>query len=316
MLIWCAIPLLLYGVRKYLESKWGKCKNKIKLDGKIVIVTGANSGIGFAVARELAQRNATVILACRNLSKAQFAIEKIKSATKNSHLIPMELDLASLKSIRTFVKKFKSNFENLDILINNAGISNSHPTKHELTSDDLEIHFGVNYLGHFYLTNLLLDHLEKSKPSRVVVVSSKLHEKGEIHLDDLNSLNQSHKSLYPNSKLANAYFCRELAKRTVDKGIDVFAVCPGFVYTNLFRHYIKWYHYILFSPIAFCFMRNAKQGAQTVIYCATEPGLQSGIIYRDCKMYESKHKFDPVVSSELWLRSEGIIEDINKRPSF
>ncbi|XP_044760517.1 retinol dehydrogenase 11-like [Coccinella septempunctata] len=308
-----ALPfLILYGLRKYVESKWGKCKNKIKLDGKVVIITGANSGIGLAVAEELAARNATVIFACRDLRSAELAIERIRKIKSSANLIPMELDLASLKSIDNFVIKFKRQFDSLDILINNAGVSQQ--TKRELTKDNLEIHFGVNYLGHFYLTNSLLDILEKSRPSKVIIVSSKLHEKGHIHLDDLNSVTQSSKSLYSNSKLANVFFCQELARRTLNKGIDIFAVCPGWVYTNLFRHYIKWYHYVLLSPIAFFFMRSAKQGAQTIVYCATEPGLQTGIIYRDCRMYESKYEFDPVVSTQLWTKSEEIIEKIKEQP--
>ncbi|XP_045476018.1 retinol dehydrogenase 12-like [Harmonia axyridis] len=308
----CALPfLILFGIRKYIESKWGKCKNRIKLDGKIAIVTGANSGIGFEVAKELASRNATVILACRDMNKAKFALEKIKKDISSPvSLIPMELDLASLKSIQSFTEKFKDKFEYLHILINNAGLSNSHTTKRLLTDDNLELHFGVNYIGHFYLTNLLLCVLEKSRPSKVVIVSSKLHEKGQICLDDLNSVSRNCPNLYADSKLANVYFCRELSKKIESKGIDVFAVCPGWVYTNLFRHRIRWYHYIIFSPIAFFFMRSAKQGAQTVIYCATEPGLATGMIYRDCMMYESKHKFDPNVSTDLWLKSEEIITSI------
>ncbi|KAL3284107.1 hypothetical protein HHI36_018275 [Cryptolaemus montrouzieri] len=302
--------LIVYGIRKYIETKWGKCKNKIELNGKVAIITGANSGIGYEITKELVARNAKVILACRNLKKAEEAVKEISEKIKSSGvMIPMELDLASLKSIENFVTKFKEHHKELHILINNAGVS-FPKTRRELTEDGFEIHFGVNHLGHFYLTNLLLDVLEKSKPSKIVIVSSKLHEKGKIHLEDLNSEDDHGKeNLYSNSKLANAYFCKELAKRTSNRGIDVFAVCPGWVYTNLFRHVdIKWYHYILVAPIAFLFMRNAKQGSQTIVYCATEPGLQTGIIYRDCKMYESTHKFDPKVSVELWEKCEEIVK--------
>ncbi|KAK9881432.1 hypothetical protein WA026_016318 [Henosepilachna vigintioctopunctata] len=301
--------LIIYGIRKYIESKWSNCKNKIKLDGKLIIITGANSGIGFEVAKDLAARNANIILACRNINAAEEAIQNIKEKVSHAGtLIPMELDLASLESVKNFAEKFKRNHKELHVLINNAGVS--YPkSERKVTKDCLEIHFGVNHLGHFYLTNLLLDLLEKSKPSKVVFVSSKLHEKGKLNTEDLNSEWSMEKvNLYSNSKLANAYTVKELALRTKNKGIDVFAVCPGWIYTNLFRHSIKWYHYILVSPIAFFFMRSAKQGAQTIIYCATEPGLESGMIYRDCKMYESSHPFDPKVSTELWSKSEEIIK--------
>lgn len=304
--------ILLFLLRKYIESKWGKCKNNTKLDGKVVVVTGANSGIGFETAKELAKRNATVILACRNIELANDAIKKIERELENSpKLIPMHLDLESVESIKNFAQTFKKSFENLHILINNAGVS--YPKKRlVLAKNGLEIHFAVNYLGHFHLTNLLSEVLEKSTPSRVVNVSSKLHEKGNINIEDLNYEKTDLKTvnLYSNSKLANIYHCVELAKRNNSKDVSFYAVCPGWVYSNLFRHSIKWYHYIMVFPIAFFFMRSAKQGAQTVIYCATEANLKNGSVFRDCKEYASKHNINPDIAHKLWNKSEEILKEL------
>lgn len=172
----------------------------------------------------------------------------------------MELDLSCLKSIEQFAEDVKKNHKEIHILINNAGVSYPNSRRIE-TIDNFEIHFGVNYLGHFHLTNLLLEPLSNtSGKSRVVVVASSLHERGEIRLDDLNSLQVSHRAnLYANSKLANVYFAQQLAQKTKDMNINVYACCPGWVYTGLFRHTIKWYHFFVITPVAFFFMRSARQ---------------------------------------------------------
>ncbi|KAJ8954077.1 hypothetical protein NQ318_004382 [Aromia moschata] len=205
--------LILVLVRKYRESKWGKCKNKVKLDGKIAIVTGANSGIGFEIAKELAFRNAQVILACRNLEKAREACDLIKTSfpeKTNITVIPMELDLASLYSVKNFTDRIKKQYTEINLLINNAGVSFPSNKRVE-TKDGFE----------------LLELLSKSS-SRIVVVSSSLHERGEINLNDLNGLRATKKTnLYANSKLANAYFSQELAKHTKTKNVKVYCCCPA-----------------------------------------------------------------------------------------
>ncbi|KAK5640203.1 hypothetical protein RI129_011014 [Pyrocoelia pectoralis] len=298
-------------IRKYKEITWGKCKNKVKLHGKIAIVTGANSGIGYEIAKELATRGAHVIMACRNLHTAATAICKIKQELScSSIIIPMELDLESAESIAVFVEEIKATYSLIHILVNNAGVSypkdNLCKTKH-----GFEIHFGVNHLGHFILTNLLIGLLDR-RSSRIVIISSILHERGKICLDNLNFEKAIEKTdLYANSKLANIYFCKELARRLEKTSIGVYAVCPGWVYTNLFRHQkLKWYQMLLGLPIALLFMRTPAQGAQTAIYCATEPHLKSGLIYRDCKEYQSKVCFDEGVSKKLWNVSCDMVKTI------
>lgn len=223
----------------------------------------------------------------------------------------IELDLASLSSIKTFADTIKSKYPKINILINNAGVSFPEDRK-IMTKDGFEIHFGINHLGHFYLTNLLLDNMKNNDKNRIIIISSMLHEKGEIDLDDLNMEKKTNrKNAYANSKLANVYFCKELAKRTKGQDVNVYCVCPGWVFSSLFRHHIKkMLMYLIFViPAAFLFMRSTKSGAQTVIYCATEPDLEkeSGYFYRDCKKYEQKKILEDTISEKLWKASEELI---------
>lgn len=308
---WCYLVLpvvLIIGLlRKCRERTWGKCEDISNLQGRVFIVTGANSGIGKETVKELAKRKATIIMACRNMQNAKNVISEIRHQTPNGELIPMELDLASLSSIREFATEVLKNFPEIHVLINNAGVYT--PLKeHAFTKDGFEIHFGINHLGHFLLTNLLIERLKENAPSRVVIVTSKLLESGVIDFSNLNGekgittkgrMNPG----YCNSKLANAYFGIELAKRVKDYNVNVYMVCPGFAYTGLFRHVKRsWFHYIVFPPFALLFLRTANQGAQTVLHCAIEPSLcnETGHIYRDCKLYVSKKQLDPKIALQLW----------------
>lgn len=160
-------------LRNYFAG--GVCHSKAKLHGKTVIVTGANTGIGRETALDLAQRGARVILACRDLDKANAAANEIRKTTGNDKVFVKELDLASLKSVRKFAEEFHQTEDRLDILINNAGIMRCPYWK---TEDAFEMQLGVNHLGHFLLTNLMLDMLERSQPSRIINVSSLAHVRG------------------------------------------------------------------------------------------------------------------------------------------
>ncbi|KAF5282264.1 hypothetical protein FQR65_LT14396 [Abscondita terminalis] len=304
---------LLICIRKYKERGWGKCKNAVKLNGKVAIVTGANSGIGYEITKELALRGAQVIMACRDLNKAAKAMYKIKQEIKStSILVPMELDLSSLESIKGFCDEVITTYQQIHVLVNNAGVSYPKNVKAQ-TKDGLEIHFGVNYFGHYVLTTLLLTALANAESSRIIVISSMLHENGKLHLHDLNLERVTEKTdAYANSKLANVYFCKELSSRLHGTNIRVMAVCPGWAYTNLFRHNcLKWYQILLSIPFAFLFMRTAKQGAQTAIFCATEPNLQSGCVYRNCQKYKSKVEHDVEISNRLWHQTEEIAKRLD-----
>lgn len=173
-------------------------------------------------------------MACRDMARCEAARAEIVLESKNKYVYCRECDLASFNSIRKFVDRFKAERQELHILVNNAGVMRCPKM---LTEDGIELQFGVNHLGHFLLTNLLLDLLEKSTPSRIVNVSSLAHTRGEIKVSDLNS-EQSYDSgnAYSQSKLANVLFTRELAKRLEKSGVTVNALHPGIVHTELGRH--------------------------------------------------------------------------------
>ncbi|XP_063547764.1 retinol dehydrogenase 14-like [Cydia strobilella] len=308
-------------IRKWRSSKWGKCLSNTCLRGKTFLITGANSGIGLETAKALVRRKARVIFACRDIAKAKEAITQIRKAQPTGgELIPMQLDLASFESIENFVEVVKAGFYKIDVLINNAGVAT--PLNLGLkTKEGFEINIGVNHVGHFHLTNLLLDHLKRAAPSRIVIVSSTLHEKGNINFNDLNLKQESELAVqgklkgrnnpgYCNSKLMNAYFGRALADKLKDSGVDVHTVCPGFCYTNLFRDSLRWYHFILMAPIALLFMRSSQQGSETVVFCASDYSIEgkTGKFYRDCVEYTSKYPFDKEVETKLWQATEDMVK--------
>uniref|UniRef100_A0A3P8WWJ6 Si:dkey-23o4.6 n=1 Tax=Cynoglossus semilaevis TaxID=244447 RepID=A0A3P8WWJ6_CYNSE len=193
------LPLSDSGVavlRKWIAG--GVCRCSVRLDGKTVVITGANTGIGKETSREMARRGE--LMACRDLTRAESAAEEIREATGNGNVVIRHLDLASLHSVRQFAKDYVDSEDRLDILINNAGVMMCPKW---LTEDGFETQLAVNHLGHFLLTNLLLPKLKSSAPSRVVNVSSIAHRGGRIDFDDL----------YQQSKLANVLFSRELARK-------------------------------------------------------------------------------------------------------
>ena len=150
----------------------GMCKSKAKLNGKTAIITGSNTGIGKETAKELAKRGARIIMACRNIKEGIKAADEIKQTTENDNVVVKVLDLASFKSIRNFADNINSYEERIDILVNNAGVFLCPQSK---TEDGFEMHFGVNYLGHFLLTLLLVKKIKKSSPARIINLTSNLH---------------------------------------------------------------------------------------------------------------------------------------------
>ncbi|XP_067845380.1 retinol dehydrogenase 13-like isoform X2 [Heptranchias perlo] len=190
----------------------GTCPSKATVSGKTIIITGANTGIGKETARELARRGGRVIMACRDIDKCETAAREIRGETLSHHVYARHLNLASLKSIREFAKKITEEEENIDVLINNAGIMRC---PHWKTQDGFEMQLGVNHLGHFLLTNLLLEKLKNSGNGRIINVSSLAHIVGQIDFNDLNWEKKKYdtKAAYCQSKLANVLFTKELAKR-------------------------------------------------------------------------------------------------------
>lgn len=273
--------------------------------GKTVIITGANSGIGKALAGELLKLQARVIMACRDRGRAEEAARELRASAgteEQGELVIKLLDLASLRSVRSFCQEINQEESKIDVLVNNAGL---YQCPYALTEEGFEMQLGVNHLGHFLLTHLLLDLLKSSAPSRVVVVSSKLYKYGSVNFSDLNSEKSYDKAFcYSQSKLANLLFTLELAKRLEGTGVTVNALTPGIVRTNLGRHVqMPVLAKPLFKLASMAFFKSPLEGAQTPLYLACSPEVQgvSGKCFANCKEEELLDKAkDPEAAKRLW----------------
>ncbi|XP_075883931.1 dehydrogenase/reductase SDR family member 13-like [Nelusetta ayraudi] len=290
--------------------KLPKCKSTMKLHGKTVIVTGANTGIGKATAMNLARRRARVIMACRDRQRAEAAIQEIIQETGNKQVVFMQLDLASLKSVRSFAESFLQSESRLDVLINNAGLINDGTTE-----EGFGLIFAVNHLGHFLLTVLLLERLKASGPSRVVTVASKGYKLGNIDFNylkahkDLNEGNSDYQLFkkYSHSKLCNVLFTYELAKRLQGSAVTCYSLHPGAIKTEIGRYSRFWWRLVLW-PIVFLLFVDSESGAQTTLHCALEQGIEqfSGHYFSECTPQvniESKAR-DDASAKKLWELSE------------
>ncbi|XP_061400893.1 retinol dehydrogenase 13-like [Musca vetustissima] len=252
-----------------------------RIDGKVVLITGCNTGIGKETALELAKRGGHIYMACRNYQKCEEARLEIIEQSGNSNVFNRTLDLSSLQSVRDFVEKFNEEVQRLDILINNAGIMS---TPLGYTIDGYEQQLAVNHLAPFLLTNLLLDKLKASAPSRIVVVASVAHRMGKIKRKDLNSKKSYDKfDAYSQSKLANVLFTRHMAKRLHGTGVTINCLHPGSIQTDIARHdpVVKG----AFSMFGNVILRTPKGGAQTTIFAAIDPDIEgeSGQYYHNMK---------------------------------
>lgn len=300
-----AVYVLLY----YSLFKGTRFKSNVTLKGKTAIVTGSNTGIGKPTALDLAKRGARVILACRNQQKAEAAVYDIRKESGNSEVLYMHLDLASLKSVRNFAETFLKREPRLDLLINNAGVIASGRT-----DDGFGMAFGVNHLGHFLLTLLLLDRLKQVEHSRVVNVSALLHRLGSI---DFNLLN-TNKDLvtdqsswhafraYCHSKLCNVLFTRELANRLEGTSVTCYCLHPGVIATEIGRN-MSWVQKLLYPIMSKLFFLDPEGGAQTTLYCALQEGLEplSGRYFSSCALQNvSADGRDDALARKLWEVSE------------
>ena len=212
------------------------------LSGKVALITGANSGIGYETAKALAEKGTHVVMACRNMDKAEQAKSDIRQSVSNGELTIIQLDLADLDSVKSFTEKFKAEYSQLDYLINNAGVMIPPFTK---TKDGFEVQFGANHLGHFALTGHLLDLLQATPQARIINVSSAAHRFGKIDFENLHAeKGYNAQGAYGQSKLANLLFTRELNRRLEAQGSDVMATSahPGWTVTSLqkgFMHTIS-----------------------------------------------------------------------------
>jgi len=309
-----ALKWILRKTRGHLDTS-----NEENVKGKTVVVTGASAGLGKATTLELVKRGANVVLACRNVIKANEVVDDIKRVLRNNAsgtMTVMELDLSEMESVRRFAKAFKSKYDKLDILINNAGLSNEGGGR-RYTKDGFEEHFGVNHLSHWLLTNLLLDELKRAAPSRVVIVSSGAHMLGKMNFDDIMSEKEKPvhvlfiSGLYCNSKLANNLFNLELSKRLRGSGVSSYALCPGVVQTDIGSGTSE--GFIAFAKALFFFVwgKTAAEGAATILHCALSKHVSnhSGEMYRNCEYWDPRRrmKLSENDAQKLWELSEKMV---------
>ncbi|CAG0880650.1 unnamed protein product [Cyprideis torosa] len=279
-------------------------------------------GIGLETARDLAGRGARVILACRNLEATAKAKEDIRRTVPNANLEIVSLETSSLRSVRACARDVLQKENQLDILIHNAGIR--APLERVLTEDDLELTMATNHYGHFLLTILLLDLIIKSRPSRIIAVSSSMHHCGEIDLRNPNYERDyrfpfnwyEHAPVYANSKLAQVLFIKGLAKRLEGKGVTCMALHPGLLNTDFFSG-VQGPWRALGCLAAIC-GKNAKEGAQTTIHCAVDERFAdeaawSGTYFKDCE----PAAVNPVAENDhliegFWTYSEDVTRALAK----
>src|SRR5438067_3704438 len=278
------------------------------MQGKVCVVTGANSGIGKATAMGLAQMGATVVMVCRDQAKGEGAQNEIKEKSGNDAIDLMLADLTSQASIRQLAENIEQRYQQLHVLINNAGGVNL--TRRE-TSDGFEATFAVNYLAPFLLTNLLLDKLKASSPARIVNVSSESHQSGYIKMDDLE-LEKGYRLMraYGQSKLALVLFTYELARRLQGTGVTANCLHPGFVATNIGqngvgsvgRSIVK----LIFSSLGI----RPEEGAKTSIYLASSTeieGVTGKYFIKSIPVRSAPISYDETLQRQLWDESAKLV---------
>ena len=277
-----------------------------RLDNKLAIVTGANSGMGMATVEALSDEGAKVIMLCRNEKRGMEAFKKLMEK-KDRQIELMLCDLGDYSSIRSFASQVKEKYKRIDILVNNAGFIS---LDRQETKEGLERQFGINHIGHFLLTTELLDLMGEG--SRIVVVASGAHKAGKIHFDDIN-LKRGYNVVraYSQSKLANVLFAKELSKRLKDRGITVNCCHPGAVATNMgvsretgFGKTITG----LLKP----FFQTPAEGARTAIFLATDESVKdiSGEYFYRCKIAKSSRRSnDPELAKKLYEFSGALVKE-------
>ena len=265
------------------------------LQGKTFLVTGASSGIGRATVVDLARRGGKLFLATRSEEKTKPVLDEIGDGATYLHL-----DLGDLASVRECAEEFLSRDEPLHVLINNAGLAGQRG----LTKSGFELAFGTNHVGHFLLTNLLLDRLKASGPARIVNVSSMSHY--QARGIDYEAVRKPTKSItglpeYAVSKLANVVHAQELARRLDGTGVTTYSLHPGAIASNVWRR-VPW----PFDAVMKLFMKSNEEGARTTLYCAASPEVAnaSGRYYDNRAEKEPSQVATPELGTELWQKSE------------
>jgi retinol dehydrogenase 14 len=267
---------------------------------KVCLITGATSGIGKATAMGLANMGASVVMVGRDRGKGEAVMAEIKEKSPNASVDLMLADVSSQEQIRRLADEFKEAYPRLDVLINNAGVFRS---KRLTSADGIEMTFAVNHLAYFLLTNLLLDVLEASAPSRIVNVSSGAQSNGTIDFDDLQGENKEYKGTkaYSQSKLANVLFTYELARRLEGTGVTANCLHPGAVRTSFGRGSSGVFGFMVRALRPF--MISPERGAETSIYLASSPevdGLSGGYFVKKGEARSSDGSYDERIARRLW----------------
>jgi NAD(P)-dependent dehydrogenase (short-subunit alcohol dehydrogenase family) len=279
------------------------------LTGKVVAVTGANAGIGKETAVGLARMGATIVMTSRDPERGAAALAEVRERTGSDKVELLALDLADLASVRAFASELLARYDRLDVLVDNAGLVMAKRTE---TTDGFETTFGVNHLGHFELTTLLLERLRASAPSRVIVLASDAHKFafGGLKFDDLQTTRHYRGFLaYSRSKLANVYFTRELARRMSGTGVTVNAVHPGYVDSRFGKDGDTRLDSLM-GIGAKLFAISPEEGARTSIYLASSPDVEgaTGAYWYKCTPAKmSKAARDDAAARRLWSESEALI---------
>lgn len=286
------------------------------LSGKVFIVTGGNSGLGYESVKAFAAKGAEVIMASRSTEKGEEARTEILKEHPRANIRVMPLDLGDLESVRGFASAFKKSYKHLDVLLNNAGIM---MPPYFTTKNGFEGQFGTNHLGHFALTGLLMDLLLKTKGARIVSVSSGAHKRGEMDFSNLqfeNGKDYSPSKAYGRSKLANLLFTYELQRKLEAAGKDtiVAAAHPGVALTNLGRYLERRFLVKIMTPLFSWMLQDQAMGALPQIRACVDPGVKSGEYYgpdgrREFKGYpvvvqSSEASHHPGDAAKLWEESE------------
>ena len=275
------------------------------VQGRIALITGANTGIGLITARELCRVGARVFIACRSSASGEAAVSAIKAAVPNAQVELLSLDLGDLESVRRCASNFLAKGLPLHLLINNAGLAGGKG----MTNSGFELAFGTNHIGHFLLVQLLLERLKASAPARVVTVASRAHYRAPAW--DWTVLEKPTQSLtglaeYSVSKLANVLFSAELAKRLQGTGVTTYSVHPGVVASDVWRA-VPW----PIRPLIKRWMITVEEGALTTLHCANSPEVahESGLYYDKCKpKLPSVLARDANLAEALWKRSEAWVQ--------